>query len=609
MKRVCLLLVILFFGINFVSSTITCDSIEQINGIVGEPISPITINCINDNNETVTIGKTGDFFTLSNNEVSMETTPITLEFFSFSNPGTYYSVLYFSDDTTPISVVMVVEDEEETMGCRLIELPHTTNYRIKQGETGSSSQLKIKVSTECKNSLSMSVTEQTQMNKPMYLQGSSGDVSPGEEFSFTIGLDAEGVNTGTYQNTYIVSATDGDKIYKKEITLFTIVTVSDSPVEEDTFSDLPTCSLDSEMSINNTYSLVCQNDNPNIEIEVPYNEYFQGVSVSESEGTFTYKLKPTKIGIMNLVALFTYNGNSIGEPFSKEVKILKSSSSGSGIEMDILFYQFDNKKEKSELVAGDVTILVKDKTSQSIIPSFTTYLNGNLVNNTFTIKANINYELIVDSENYLSKTLNFTVGKNKLSLILEPNKEFYFPGEVINFSSNEENVNFVVGDVLLTDNSYTFNSDGIFLVKAYKDGFETVEKNLTVKKEIYPITKTPEFLTDWKVGEKIIWDLNENTTWTVSLAEKIDETFGEVIVITSGTGERINFKIEKEGKYTIEAGDFTLVSNYLVEKEGFTIKFWKWGWYQVILYLIILIFIWFFFLRESEEETTQKLSE
>ena len=55
------------------------------------------------------------------------------------------------------------------------------------------------------------------------------------------------------------------------------------------------------MSLNKTYDLICNNENPNIQIAIPYNDYFTGLDVSESEGKVEYKLTPIKTGVTDFI--------------------------------------------------------------------------------------------------------------------------------------------------------------------------------------------------------------------------------------------------------------------------------------------------------------------
>lgn len=438
-------------------------------------------------------------------------------------------------------------------GCRLIELPHTTTFRIKQGETASSTQIKIKVSGQCSDSMSMTVNELTQMAKPMFLQGLSGEVEPGSEFAFSIGLDAMGVSTGTYTNQYVVSGTLGDDIFQKTITLSTIVTVGTSPLTEDTFNSLPQCTLESNMQLNNTYSLVCNYENPNIHITVPYNSFFEGTDVDESEGKFEYKVKPLKVGVTDFFAYFDYNGFNIGSPFKQEVRVSQGNIPLQGTTLNIQFYQEGVKKDIDKLTAGNVNILIKDSNTDSIISDYIPYLNGLKINSSFPINYETNYELIVDSPGYLSKTVNFNVSESPILINITPIKELYVVGDTITIST-DVNASLLLNDVIISS-PYTFTSSGNHTLKAVKEGYTPTNKTLNVKNSISMISSTPLY-EDWKKGKSIQAKLSESTDWIV---------LKDGVQIASGTGDLASFEMEDYGNYEIKNGD-RIIQSKLVQK-------------------------------------------
>lgn len=487
------------------------------------------------------------------------------------------------DGIPMVTGVITIKEPEippiNTTGCRLIVMPYTTNYRIKQGETGSSSQIRIKVSTECPT-LSMSVIEETLMSKPMYLQGQSGDIQPGQEFSFSIGLDAQDVSTGVYNNRYFVTGTVGNDIYQKEIFLSTTVTIGTSPIDENTFTNLPICTLDSDMSLNTTYSLVCDDTNPVIDIEVPYNEFFRGVGVEESEGRFEYQIKPVKIGNTKFIANFKYKGVPIGSPFQRDVRIMQGSTPIQGTELSLLFYQSGTKKSISSLVPGETNVLVKDSNTDTIVQSFTLYLNGVESNNTFTLESK-DYELIVHSPGYLSKTINFTIKEAEITVT--GLKDYYNVNEVMNLTTEPTNCSFLLDNSVITL-PYTFKTSGTKILKVVKEGYSDFSKNVTIKSLITAMC-TPE-TDDWKKGKKIICELSNSTEW---------EVYRGGDLIEKGTGELVEFKIDDYGNWEIREGTNYIKGKYLELPKTRWYKFWslsKWyHWVELVIVLVVLIYL------------------
>ncbi len=607
------------FLINFISATIICspDSIS-VSYNVGETPPSQTISCTNEDvNNSVTLNKLGQYFstnpltpiTINPGEANKQ---ITINFDS-APEGVYNNYLYFSDGSNPIPIT--ITSSQQSTGCRLIELPHTTTYRIKQGETGISGQIKLKVSTECQNTMvGMTVTEQTQMSKPMFLQGASGDVEPGEIFSFSIGLDAEGVSTGNYQNTYIVSGSIGDTIYQKSINLNTIVTVGTSPVDSETFSNLPSCTIDSDMSLNQTYSLICNKENPLIDVGVPYNEFFKGVDVIESEGKVEYKIQPLKVGVTNFLALFTYKGLQIGEPFIKEIRIMQGSVPVQGTELEPLFYQMGIKKEVSNLLNGDVTVLVRDSNTKTIVPSFTIYLNGEQVNNTFSIESERKYEMIISSPGYLSNTLNFSVLKSQLQII-DPPQSTYSVGDTVNLSTQINGSSFTLDDVVI-NSPYTFTSSGTFTLKAFKEGYLPVNKTIQVMGGVSYTSMSPDY-DDWKKGKQVTIQLTKNASWNVEFEEFYDKDemgnnlYKEKIILASGQGTMVDFKLEKKGIYTIKAEGEVILSKEISDSTWYNPLSWEWvnnlGYWWILIIIGLGFGYWFIFSKGTSRKKGEDL--
>ena len=514
---------------------------------------------------------------------------INLQINQDASPGTYIGELTWSSDTGDSGTIPVLVEVKEEISneCKLIELPHTTSYRIKQGETTLSAPIKIKVSTECPT-LSMSVAEETQMAKPMFLQGQSGDVSPGGEFSFVIGLDATGVQTGQYQNTYIVSGYSGDNVYEKRITLSTIVTVGESPITNETFTSFPTCTLESDMQLNKTYSLVCNYENPNIDIVPQYNDFFQGVSVSESEGKFEYFIKPLKLGNTIFRVLFTYKGTPVGKPFEKEVRIVQGNVPLQGTTLLVLFYQNDERKEITNLLPGETTILVKDSNTNSIVSRYIAYLNGREINNTFQLEADKYYELIVSAPGYLSSNINFSVTLlPEINVTLSPSKNFV-EGAPIGINIEQENCTIFLDGKKETTTIYP--SKGEHTLEIICKGYSNKIINLTVEEQISIISNST-----WKKGLEQILILNRPSNWTVFYSKDL---YSEKVLLNEGEGEKVIFTPKKTGTYQIVANGITIATHNI---EGFSFKklFKKW-WFWVIVAILVVIGL-YVYIRTREE--------
>ncbi|MHA1867821.1 MAG: hypothetical protein ACTSXD_07120 [Candidatus Heimdallarchaeaceae archaeon] len=573
----------LLIGLMNLVSAVSCSTSSYTQVYQSIPTNEITVttNCHNpDQNNSVSFYALGGFFSLTgDNLIGAGGSKGQINILLNSEiSGENIGYISFSDGTN-FKINITIEDQQQTTGCRLIELPHTTNFRIRQGETSASGEIKVKASSECTD-LDFNVIAQTQMNKPMYIQ-SKGESIPGKEYSFIIGLDAIDISTGTYSNSYTVSASAGDNVYQKTIPLSTTVTIGDSPISNSSFSDMPTCSIETNMVLNQTYKLSCTLSDPNINIEVPYNDFFIGKNVNEVSGTFEYVLEPVKIGNTNFLATFNYKGLSIGKPFEKEIRVTASETSSSGTEIEVLFYQNGEKVNIENLRTGEVTILSRDSKTKNVLDAYTIYLNGNNINSTFNLESDKNYEMIIDSPTYMSKTLNFTVQQGEFKIEIIPNKTTYKTGDTINITSNINNTKFLINDNLI-NTPYTFSSSGNLILKAVKEGYKTYEQNITVQNSIRYLTITPS-TTEWKEGTKVKMSLNENASWEVLL---------DNVIIKNGQSDLVEFEITDSGNYQIKANNNLIFPGYTLEKNSWYdyLKFWTWKYYLgwVTLGLIIL---------------------
>lgn len=606
MKKTIFVIVLSIFLLNLVNASVTCSSNNFEATYETLPTSPITIttSCYNnDLNNSVQVFALGNFFSLADGNgftIGAGSTKgqinILLNSGLIGNNTGY--ITFTSGESIKIQINKKVS--EPTTGCRLIEMPHTTNFRIKQGETSASGEIKVKASTEC-SELDFNVIEQTQMSKPMFLQ-SKGESIPGKEYSFTIGLDAVNVNTGTYQNSYVVSASSGNEVYQKTISLSTTVTLGDSPISNSSFADLPTCNIDGEQVLNQSYKFSCVLNDPNINVEVPYNDFFIGKNVNEVSGNFEYLIEPVKIGNFVFLATFNYKGLSIGKAFTKEIRVTPSATSSSGIDLDVLFYQGGEKVNLENLKTGETSILVKDQKTQKIVESFKIYLNGNQINNTFNLESDKSYELIVDSPYYLSNTLNFTVKQGSLIIEINPNQTYFRTGDVINLSSNVNGTRFLLNDQII-NSPYTLSTAGNFVLKFVKEGYTSQEINISVSSSIRYLTVTPT-TSEWKKGSEVEMLLNENASWAVYLDNSLKE---------SGNGNIVKFKITDSGTYQVKANDVVILPGIEVKSKSIFsyLKFWQWKYYSgwIVLVVIILVIIFGYKYLFGEESSKGEVNE
>ncbi|MGC9309590.1 MAG: PEGA domain-containing protein [Candidatus Nanoarchaeia archaeon] len=574
-------------SISLVSADVSCDRFFVSNE---EP----TVTSSNlDPNNSIQISTIGSYFDVNKNSLGGGEGPVDLEVSFEDNvqPGSLGVILF--DNSQPIEVKYIEEDEQEeepedTTGCRLITLPHTTSFRIEQGKTGSSSVIRIKASSQCPD-LAFNVVETSSMNKPMYID-SMGETADGKGFEFSIGLDAVDIETGSYSNTYIVSGEAGDKTYTKDIRLETIVTQGTSPITNETFSSLPSCSLEGDMMINKTYSLICQNKNPNIKIQPQSNELYIGKSVSESGGQFEYEIKPVKVGNTKFKALFTYRGVPVGQPYTKDIRIGYGNLPQKGTSINVNFYQDGKKTSIDKLKAGETKIVPLDENTKSPLEYYDILLNGNEINRTFKLKNDLEYELIISSPGYISKNLNFSVTeKPKIEIKLSEGE--LREGKRININTTPENASLFLDGTKL-NNNFIQTSAGNHTIKAIYEGYEETEKNITIEPRI-----SLTFKNKWKKNKQQNFTITEETDWKVYYRKDRDS---ELELIAEGNGTSGSFKPKDKGIYHIYLGDEMYTTR---EIEGISLFGWINWWYLLVIIIVGIIIIVVLYIKNNSGGT------
>ena len=486
----------------------------------------------------------------------------------------------------------ITVEEDQTGTCRLIELPHTTSFRITQGETGTTQQIKIRASTECPDLIFNSLAPQTQMDKPMYIE-SMGESEQGREYIFTVGLDAVDVQTGTYSNSYIVSAFSGDTIYSKTIPLS--VTVSSGTAPDSTFTTLPTCSLSaSEFALNQTYKLICNSISPNIEVQpvIDY-DYIKGIGVSETGDSYEYSFQPIQFGNTEIKARFLFKNAPMGSEYSQEVRILASSGVVQGTSLALKFYPDLYEAKEDE----PITIRAVDNESGNILTNAKIYLDGiEMLNDSLVLKSNKNYEIrasfigyrdLVETINLNPKLINFTIGTE------------YNLGDSLNFTTDPEDATVTLNGSLISL-PFPLNSIGTFEISVSKLGYTTSTQNITVGSHSKIIYSTP--IDSIEKGGEILVEFAENET-LIYVDFQADPSEAAVILVQEFTGKQVSFLTEKEGVYHVYA-DGEFIQQFSVIKSDGWWNFYKspWVWIPAIIILILLFIYYGFFAPDPEDE-------
>jgi len=611
MRNKILIFVLGILLISSISATITCSPTSlSTTFIEGSPVS-LTTTCSNSANSSVTILKTGNFFNISDSVIGQSPSQktITINIYDITY-GSYSGSIDFSDSSSSIPILVIVQEQPDSTTCSVDIFPTImNNIKIQQGEI-KTRNIQINVPSCYPSYLNLNGVILATEEKPIILgEMSLGQIQPGNSVNIPIEIDAQGVAVGTYQDTLSILAynSSGNKINLPSVSISVLVSSGITPITNFSLSQLPSCSLSSTiLNLNNTYSLICTKNNPNIFINpIIDSSYLTGMSVDETSTQYVYNFKAKNVGVTNISAKFTYANAEIGEHFSQSVKITNSGTSGvGGTTLDFVFYQLGNSVSIEKLKALETIINLVDNSTRNLVTSRNLYLNGiELINATPTFEIGKTYELRAVAFGYSDKVINFNVSSAQIDVLIEPSKEFYFVGELINLTSSIENVSYLLDDIIIS-NPYTFVSDGEFVLKATKDGYLNYEKNITIKPLISYNSLYPADLTKWKNGDNVIIKLTEGCKWYVYYKEEYKQDgvnqYKEPILLSSGTGDEVKFKVGKYGYYEVKGmkegtSEEISVLNQLITNKKIDLKeFWNSYWYYILsvfglLFAVIVI--------------------
>jgi hypothetical protein len=267
-----------------------------------------------------------------------------------------------------------------------------------------------------------------------------------------------------------------------------------------------------------------------------------------------------KLGVTNISACFNYLGSPCGDCFNQGVQITNSGSALlGGTVLDIIFYQGGVPVDLSNLKSMETIINVVDNSTRNLVTSKNIYLNGiEIINATPTFELGKHYELRAVSYGYVDKVVNFNVSAAQLTLLIDPKKDLYYVGDIINLSSNIENSTFLLDGVTITM-PYTLLSPGNFALRVDKEGYISSEFNITISNVVTYNSLYPSDLTKWKKGDKVILKLTEDSIWNVYYSEeyKNKETnalaYKEPVIIKTGIGGEVSFEIKGNGYYEVKS--------------------------------------------------------
>lgn len=429
-----------------------------------------------------------------------------------------------------------------------------------------------------------------------------GILNPGQSLTIPLKVNAKSAQLGTYNSQINILATDSlGQITLPSVNLQIIVSVGTSPATNSTFATRPICSLSAiEMSLNSSVTFSCTNVIDNIDISPQYNEFIEGIRADFISNIYTYTFKPTKIGSTKFISVFTYKGSPVFNPFSQEIRVTTSGNQAVlGTNLKIEWYQNSIKKQVNQIGVGMTNLVILDDKTDSTINSYAILLNGLPVNNTINFEGDKTYNLRVSSPGFVDLVIsNLTVNKNQLSFSIDPEKDIYEGGDLINVNCSASDCSILLDNVVVANPFYIYSGEHI--IKVAKEGYVSFEKNFTVIEPISLTACTP-MQQDWKYGSKVICDINKNATITVINPK------GEVAVST--TGSRFEFKIDSIGIWIINGNDKKITEKNIEQSNWFGWMTWtniKSHWIISLIVVVVLLVIVFIVIKKIKRGSGDK---
>lgn len=598
--KLSIILFLSLFLISIVSAQITCNpSSLSTSYPQGSNASLITV-CTNSANYSVAVSKTGSDFTLDKSILLNGTsTTIQVTFNPSASVATHSGSIDFNDSSSSIPVLFIVTSPPSPSD--MLVFPTSKVISVQQGDEKTQNVILTLPSTYPRTVTIQSVDFNPQVSPIKFGDLNLGSISPGQSIQIPIIFSGIGASTGVYQTQMSVFAVDSQgQVPVSNVNLQLQVTSGINPLTNSSLDNFPTCTVSSTLlNLNSTYQLTCTLSNPNVQIyPVIDPEFIQGVTVDQTANQYIYSFKGIKTGNTNVTAKFVYQNGEVGKRFSQEVKITPSgATSVGGTIMDVIFYQNGQQIPLSDLKATDTIINLVDNSTRNLITNYHLLLNGVEINNTLSFTTGKTYELRATASDmgYSDRVLDFNVSAAGLLILLDPSKETYNLGDIINLSSNVENVSYLLGDSVITS-PYTFVSAGTYVLKAVKEGYLDGEMNITVLSPISYTTLSPNDPSKWKKNDDVSMLLTDNASWTVTYVPKANPTQTPV-ALKSGIGNLVSFKVQGDGVYRVLDGNTEITSFNIGNSRSLWNTLSSHPWLFGIIGAVVLLIIIILFIR------------
>jgi hypothetical protein len=296
----------------------------------------------------------------------------------------------------------------------------------------------------------------------------------------------------------------------------------------------------------------------------------------------------------------------LGTPFSQDIKISPSGySNPGGVNLKLELFQNGIKKNINELMSLMTVLMVVDNMTGNLVNPFELYIDGIKQNSSIIdLKSDKLYNLRITANGYNDLVVNnLSVTQSKLQLNINPDKNEYSVGEIINITSQVENISITANNIQIT-NPYTINSVGNITIIISKSGYESTNRTILVKQGLYIGICTP-IKTEWDKGDSVICPISENTEWTVNF---------NGVQIATGNGNKIEFKINDYGNVEIYANG-KIIDSAVISKNPKWYTPWLWNkdyikshWIVVLILIVVIFGISYVFIKNKKSKETLSYS-
>lgn len=378
------------------------------------------------------------------------------------------------------------------------------------------------------------------VRKPIRLEHYSlVTLEPGQEKSFDITIDTEGLDPGEYRCAFYVSGLgkNSGQVYTASVHFDIWVIEKIAPAGEETSLKIE---MPSKVDVNEQFDIRVtglKDDDTVVVYQLPE---MVTVNVDRTPDEYVWTGKITKAGNYS-IQINIIKGTGIALPFFKKIQVGEIKQGKNETEITIIPYPPK---------AGDtVSISVEPETTAEI----KVYEDGTLVaryfySSPFKVEAGKKYCVYAKPEGMEEKEVCFTIGKKKFKVTLTPSTPKV--GDTLKVEVRNEDGSAFTGELTITINDKTFNApvatyliqnEEPISIKVEAEGYETYSSSITPRVQA---TNTSVIPSSVGVGSEVTIQLNRPALWEI-------RSGAEIVAFSNTPSSTISFTPQSEGDYDV----------------------------------------------------------